>query len=1413
MDDDRRDRLRKAITGWVRRSAAAIGRMRPAAVVGFLSACAVTALIPTGVPPGAGLAEAAARQLSAFLGSMGGNFLAAYLMRHAESLDGEPEEFTAKLAEAVGRALEEDAELRAAVAELLRRADAAGAVVEAALDDAAAQLGPALMAVEREFAEFRFLLTGMRRALEQLGEDTAGIRYELHRLGVEQRAEHDRRRADSLRAARTQELLVNVTEWIGALTAAEPPGRPGGRVPYRGLLPYEEHQHGLFFGRARLTQELVEKLGERLEGVSIVIVSGPSGAGKTSLLRAGLRPALMRGALAVEGSSAWPVLVLRPTATPFDELAAALARVPGGPTAAALARELAAHPGQAHLAVRQALTLPGERRLIIVLDQFEELFTQAEIGEETRGAYITALHAIASGPALVVLGVRADHWGRCAAYPELTGAMQEGHFIVRPMTEPDLVLAIAGPAAATGLTVAPALVDTVLRDLRPSGGAEEFGAGALPLLSQALLCTWQAREGSRLTLRGYELSGGVTGAVRKSADDVYEALPEQDRDLARRCFTGLVTLAHGRPARRRVPRADLRALSPGRADAVLESFAAARLLILDEHTVEIAHDCLLTAWPRLRAWLQPDVARQALYDQFVEDAAQWSAHARHPSYLYREVRLTAVRDAARRWDAEPGRYPPLPREAQEFLHASQRSATRAARRRAIVTATLAGSLVLVLVAAVTAFVLYGRAARDQRAALAGRLEAQSEAVRGTDPDNSRLLAAAAYQVAPEKAAAWATVQAALLHPHVGVIPAGMTANALAVSPDGTQLAVAGFDKVLQIWRIGGPHPVLTRTIRLREWIRALAFCPDGKLLAVATEQSLALWGTRSYDRPAILATGVFSDVAFGTARQVAAVGDGRVLAWRLAERLATPVELPRQEKNTMRRVAFSPRGWLQAGGEGLGPLWRVPETGRVAVVHPPGPREEYRVDALAFGPDGDRLVMGATGPDQSGVLWAVDHPRAWRPYLLQPRTPPVTALAFDRAGRTLAGARADGGVGVWDLAARTQVAAFSTGSPQVKAVALAPDGHTLLTAGTDAGVRVWDLRAVRPRVQPGNRTPADDHLAGRGKIALVPGRRWPTVRLGYTASGGRLVTVTLDQQAQTSEPASLVTTTAFGSAAVQDELELDRHTGRLVAVEHVHGVPRRSWEVAGDGLLPHRGTVVLREGGTGGWRIWTMGGAAPVRGAWVPGGPGRAMLDPAGRLLAVGDADGLRLWDVSGAAARRLHTMPVTTGAVVFDLAFSPDGRTLIVTGPDAMVRVLDLARPSAPVLLAGHTSRTAGVAFSGDGRTFATGGLDDTVRLWDSATRRQLAVLTLPPDAQPVALAFSPGGRDLAVIAPVKAAPSAEGVVGPLDYPLLLVWDVAARTLRPAEALRRLCAGPGGKLTPAWRAEFLPGFESARVC
>ena len=1051
--------------------------------------------------------------------------------------------------------------------------------------------------------------------------------------------------------------------------------------PYRGLSAFEEQDAAFFFGREAATTAVLERMSGLLRGPGLLVVSGVSGAGKSSLLRAGVLPRIRgAGLVSTPESQSWPCLVFTPAREPLDELALRVA-VLAGADAAAVRRGLDIDPEGFALTARQAAQAqapgparePGrpsaerhrtqqqQRRLLLVVDQFEQAFTQCP-DDGQRRAFITALCAAATvrqgqdqmPAALVVLGVRADFEARCANYPQLADAVQD-RYLVTGMTERQLRLAITEPARKAGSQVDDDLVEVLLTEVR-TRQPRDSDAGVLPLLSHALDQAWRNRAGETLSLADYERTGGIEGAVADSAQRAYDHLTPSQQAAARQVFTRLTAIStEGVDMADRATRAEL---AEGRSaaevrdvEAVLEGFAAERLLTLAADSVEISHEILPAAWPLLRdTWLTETRADRIVRTRLHSTAAEWDRHSRDPSYLYSGSLLQAANETASRIGSDAARHPPLSQAERDFLHASGRAHRRAVRRRQAFTAFLMALVIGLASATVLAIRASQQTAHQRDIAVSGQLISQSDILGDTSPAISKLLSIAAWRIHPSKEARYAMLAAAA-RPGIAVLSghAGQVIS-VAFSLDGKTLATGSFDHTVQLWNVATGLQIGEPLTSQNGPTESMAFSRDGKTLATGS--------------------------GYGTVR-LWDVTTGRQIGHTLAGSGPIPA------------LTFSPDGKTLASGSNDTVLWDV-TTGRQ--IGTPLPSRSGSVSAVAFSLDGKTLATALNPPSQPSVngktpatgsqdgvvrLWDVARGRQISSPLTG-HTGMVWSVAFSPDGKTLATGSDDGTV-LWDVATGRQIGSPLTGHTGiVRSVAFSPDGKTLVTGSEDGTVQLWDVAVGR---QIGD--PLTGHTGIVWSAAFSPDGK--TLATGSDDGTARLWNV--------ADRTGIVTFT--GPAPGTASITFRPHNATLAAVVGGDFDAVQLWDVATSHQIGH--TLAVHTGMVD-----------------------SVAFSPDGKTLATGGDDGtVRLWDV--ATGRQIRDPFTGHSGQVNTLMFSSDGKTLAtVSGNDGAVQLWDVATSrQIGHTLTGHASRIFAVAISPDGKTLATGADDGTVRLWDVVTGR----------------------------------------------------------------------------------------------
>ena len=809
------------------------------------------------------------------------------------------------------------------------------------------------------------------------------------------------------------------------------------RNPYKGLRAFDEADARDFFGREDLAGQLVERLRES----RFVAVVGPSGSGKSSVVRAGVVPALRAGAL--PGSDTWLLADSTPGAYPLEELEAVLLRIAVNPPPS-LIEQLAADDRGLLRVVKRVLP-PGRSELLLIVDQLEELFTLVK-DESVHAQVLWMIERAVRDPASrlrVIVTLRADFYDRPLLYRGFAELLRDGVVTVAPLSPEEIERAVSGPARGAGVELEQGLLAEIVADVLDE-------PGALPLLQYALTELYERREGAHLTRAAYAAIGGVSGALARRAEELYAGLGADGQDAARQLFLQLVTIGEAADTRRRVERAELDSLDvaeDGLAECI-DVFGASRFLSFDRDprtgrpTVEIAHEALLTQWGRLREWI--DTARDDLrtHLRLAAGAAAWDESARDPSFLLRGSQLAGFES----WASESSlAQTELDREfLRESLHAreTERAAeeSRLAREHALerrsvnrlraIVAVLGVAAAVALGLTVFAFEEGNRSERQARIAETRELAAASVANLDVDPELSVLLAREAVREATGDGAALPEAADAL-HQAVATSRVVLTirnaaTTTAAFSSDGTRIATAGSSgRGAYVWdaRTGKRLLVLKGASAP---IEDIAYSPDGRRLVTGSENGDAiLWDTRTGRRIVVLPNSGTS----GTAPAVAFSPDGTKL------------------------------GTVDQGGRVR--IWDVRRRQLVRTI-----QAAYAQCGISWSRDGTRIGAGQCGGSftPAGRVW--DARTGEVMFRTSGQRDAVFALALSPDGQHVATGSYDGIARIWEVSTGRLVTRLRGHAGAVLAVAYSPDGRLLATSGTDATARVWDSlkrgAALRP---------------------------------------------------------------------------------------------------------------------------------------------------------------------------------------------------------------------------------------------------------------------------------------------------------------------------------------------------------------
>ncbi|HZH76994.1 MAG TPA: TIR domain-containing protein, partial [Archangium sp.] len=985
---------------------------------------------------------------------------------------------------------------------------------------------------------------------------------------------------------------------------------PSCECPYRGLETFEHEHARLFFGRSDDAGQLLDKLHRAQR---LLLVVGPSGSGKSSLVKAGLLPAVVTGQL--NGSYDWRVVSLRPGARPCHALALALGQLdpktgqPIDTTALRKRRDgLSSHPDTLADHVDVALANePRSPRLLLVVDQLEEVFSQCKDAADREAFLGNLLHAgaVPNGRVHVVATLRSDFLGPCQQQQGLAAQLNGATFFLRPLTETELRETITRPADLSGLRFQPGLVEELVKAVRAQ-------PGNLPLLQFALLQLWEQRTGDELTWEGYRRIGELRGAIARTAEQVMEELTKPRQQAARHAFRRLIIVGDGTgDTRRRATRAELAAIGD-EVSSVLDRFISKRLLVADEEGIELAHEALVQGWERLRGWLDEDREALLLRQEVARATELWKRAGQTADELWRGTRLARAREL------EPTLLGP---EERTFIHESSEALQRAeeeaaAQRRREIELT--------------------------QLALARMLAMHSAQVRPRQPMLSLLLAREAVRCRANEETRSELYAALLGSPQRKLIPLkGEHAHSRAyfrLSPDGKTL-LTFIGREVALLTLDGRR-LATLDVRSED-VKLARFSPDGQVVALIPShlkkehRTIAAW---LFNLRGELLSTLREEGTKHAAGSVNFSPDGQLL---LTSRDDGGVRLWRCSGELMDRLtvgggsifgSFSPDGTriiAIASESRLAVLWDVSDGQRRQLTG-----HDHRIIGGTWSPDGQHALTVAR--DNTARIWDREGSQV---ATLTGHTAPLSSGAFSPSGKQVLTVSEDGTARVWDLTGETQLLLNDSNSA-LRQGAWSPGGQHLMTESRDGTVRIYRaqgrlLTTLWPHESTGWIRPP----------SILPtwspdGTSVLTLRLGYEAEHARITVWAVEP-----EP----TLALQGHASELRTIAPQPRGTRLLTVSFDcvclwdgHGTLLRRIEPPFDESGKHHGFDKV---------------------CWAPGGE---------RFLTYGSPDHVRLWDEDGNALLALRGedehQRYTNHA-----CFSPDGTQVLTVSNDGTGRLWSL--------------------------------------------------------------------------------------------------------------------------------------------
>jgi len=1108
-----------------------------------------------------------------------------------------------------------------------------------------------------------------------------------------------------------------------------------GRCPYKGLDVFEEEDAELFFGREKLVDDLVS----RVKDSRAVFVTGPSGSGKSSLVRAGLIPALKQGA--IKGSDRWLYATMKPGRDPIGELGRVISSLASSTNPEDEIRNKAMKDATIFARWCEIVLKEGrDKRLVLFIDQFEEVFTQIS-KEEERLAFLNLLTyaaTVENGRMIILFSMRSDFVSNCATYPQLNALLNQQFVQIGAMQPEELVSAIAQPALRVGLRIDPDLIAQIINEMKGE-------PGALPLMQFALKDLFDSQQEKSgvpdLTLTDYLQRGGIHKSLERHANDAFSKLSKDEQELARSIFSGLIEIGRGAEDTKRTALFDELVPTNTKAEdvkVIVQKLADARLVTTEEgsNKYTITHEKLMDAWPWLKKLINENRDAITLQNEIASAAKEWEGNRRDASYLYSGTRLVNIREQLITKKLV------LSSNSNEFILIGFKKARQAQAFRVISVAVIVATVLIAVVVfsfqsalnsqkladqsfsfantqraiASTAQANADEAQKQAKIAQANELASLALSTRETDFNLSMLLSVKAFSTADTPRAREELINSVLVNSRLkqnffidtqfnNYFISAHNDSYIAIASGASQqeISIMSVNSGIKSQQVPTNFPVLQMAISTTN------------ILAYATTNSIDLWDLEKNVPAGTIPVENADIILFSPNGSTLITTQGnRITIWEVGT-LSRVVGTFNSALSSISSIAISSSGdtlaWsgcIRDSDYKCGNNYIFIESlfdsnkNRVGKIESPD-----AIADLEFTNDGQSLVSTNLSGNMVS-FWDLKTKNLVDYFSINENDSFNYTTKISPGGNFLAASFCakkhiffiiceQEGIKLWDLNSRTPIGENLIGSSQFFTPLGFSNDNSLMFTESESSVTIWERSSPPPTIQSKN-IAADLFVVG----------------VSYLSNG---------------TPAKLV---VENNSLLIKDIETNKTITTLL--DKYNGIP---YSIS----LNEDNNIIATSGNDGEAVVWNKGTEKPIMTLKNIAANSPVVLNKDGRYLMSTDQNGnLNLWATQ--TSELVATYP--NNIQIMSAAFSPDGKTLAIFSSIQGLALLDIPTSQKIGNLPGNSSYLNSITFSSDGKTLFTGNNDGSITLYDVATLRQYG--TLPASGEEILkyMSVSPNGKEL---------------------------------------------------------------------